>query len=236
VPGLSVDGEHDRLLVHDRPRRRARLAVDPPPLKRRHPPDARHAHGHQVHAELREAAEVLALVARLERVPDGCRPAVVDRATRRRDAQLVALPDVAAVSLPLELDPILAEPRTRQMVPDGLLELRVGLRQLAGVHRREVLPRGCGALVAHIGGQQPGGSGHPRVRGHDHVRDPDRPGDLHRVERTRSAGGHQREVAGVIALADRVGLDRVDHVVDGDRHHAQRCVLDRQPERLGHRG
>ena len=51
--------------------------------------------------------------------------------------------------------------------------------------------------------------------------------DLDGVQRTRPARRHQHELARVVALAHRVGLDGVDHVVHGHRDHAERGLLER---------
>ena len=68
------------------------------------------------------------------------------------------------------------------------------------------------------------------------MRDPDRPRDLSCVQRAGAAGGHQHEVARVETLAHRIGLDRVDHVVDGHRHDPERRLLGRQAQRLADGG
>ena len=58
-------------------------------------------------------------------------------------------------------------------------------------------------------------------------------GQRRRVHRAAAAEGDEREVARVVAAADRDELQGIDHVLVGDADHAERRVLDRHAERVG---
>ena len=108
----------------------------------------------------------------------------------------------------------------------GLDLARVRVRQRPQVHRRQV--------VAHVDEQAAERRRDARVGRDDHGRDRQLLGERGAVQRAGAAERDQREVARVIAAADRDQADGVGHVGVGDLDHRARRVEQLEPERLGH--
>ena len=176
------------------------------------------------------AVAVLALVLVVERLDDR-----VERLQRRLhlDRQRAPLADVAHVDLAREADAVLGDALGVEHLARLLLEPRerlldlggVDLVGLAAVHLREV--------VADVDEQAAERGGDARVRRHDHGRDHQLLGERRAVQRAGAAEHDERELARVVALADRDQPDGVGHVGVRDLDHRARRVDRVEPERLG---
>ena len=97
---------------------------------------------------------------------------------------------------------------------------------LAGLLRHD--EDGAGVLVLQLGHQQPHRGGDAGMQRRDRVLRADDLGERDRVQRAGAAEAHQREVARIDALGDRIGVDRQRHVVVDDAQDAERRVLRRK--------
>ena len=170
------------------------------------------------------------LLVRLVEVLDDHRSAfLAERSVRNVRAQLEALADVAAFG-------DLAETPLRLRNAIGL-QLLVGAAGEAIQHlvdAGEVLvgslvehdQRGLRVFVLEVGHQKARRGSDAGLHRHDHVLGVDRLHERDGMERARTAEPHEREVARVNALGDRVGVDRQRHVVVYDLEDAERRLLD----------
>ena len=94
-------------------------------------------------------------------------------------------------------------------------------------------------LVGEVGGEEPGRGDDARVRRHEDAGDLELERDVAREQRPGAARRDEGELAGVVAAAHGVQLDRLRHPVLLELERAERGLLDRHPEALGdagHRG
>ena len=94
--------------------------------------------------------------------------------------------------------------------------LVVDFHEPAEVDAREVRIDRPGEIVPLVGQQHAERREVRRKQRHDHRRDEQLAGDGADVQRACAAGGHQREVARVVALGDRHLAHRERHLVDRD--------------------
>ena len=89
-----------------------------------------------------------------------------------------------------------------------------------------------GKIMLHVDQQAAQRRGDAGIGRHDHCRNRQFPGDRGAVQRAGAAEGDQREIARIIAAADRDQPHRIRHVGVGDADDRVRGRLARQAERI----
>ena len=157
----------------------------------------------------------------------------LQRAERRRDGQLVRLPDVTHLDPALHLHLVRLQVRSAQVGPTPLLERCKPPPQFRQIHRRGAAQERAHRVMLQVGREQAkGGKEAGRTRDNN-------AGDLELARNPRgmhgaaAAEGEQRELAWIAATLAGDGFDRADHARVGQLVDAVRRIVERQPERRG---